>query len=337
MSEGLPDGWAVAALGEVAKIVTGKTPSTKQRDLYGGEIPFVKPGDLDQRPPLSQAAATVTDAGADHAPRLPPGSVLVSCIGNLGKLAILQREAICNQQINAVLPSSALNPRFTYYWARTIRPWMEANASATTVTILNKGRFMKAPVQIPPLNEQRRIVEKIEALMARSRRAKEALDAIPPLLERFRQSVLAAAFRGDLTADWRAQNPDVEPADQLLERIRAERRRRWEEDYLAKQRAKGKKPKNDKWKAKYEEPERVDHRSMPPLPDGWCWARWSEVGLSQNGRAFPSKLYCDDGIKLLRPGNLHVSGEVRWPAEATRFLPTECAERTPATSSAAES
>ena len=58
-------------------------------------------------------------------------------------------------------------------------------------------------------------------------RAKEALDAIPPLLDRLRQSILAAAFRGDLTADWRAENPDVEPASVLLERIRAERKVRW--------------------------------------------------------------------------------------------------------------
>ena len=53
------------------------------------------------------------------------------------------------------------------------------------------------------------------------RRAKEALDAIPALLDRYRQSVLAAAFRGDLTADWRSRYPDTEPASELLEHIRA--------------------------------------------------------------------------------------------------------------------
>jgi len=215
----LPNGWTHAELGDLADVVTGKTPPTKHPELYDGRIPFVKPGDLDRRLPLQEADTTVTEAGAEHAPRLPQGSVLVSCIGNLGKVGLLERDAICNQQINAILPSNALTPRFAYYWAKTIRPWMEANASATTVTILNKGRFVKAPVRLPPLNEQRRIVDKIEALTERSRRAKESLDAIPPLLDRLRQSVLAAAFRGDLTADWRAENPDVEPADQLLARL----------------------------------------------------------------------------------------------------------------------
>jgi type I restriction enzyme S subunit len=76
-------------------------------------------------------------------------------------------------------------------------------------------------VNIPPLPEQRRIVAKLDSLQARSRRAKEALDAIPPLLERLRQSVLAAAFRGDLTAEWRAKNPEVEPATELVARCPA--------------------------------------------------------------------------------------------------------------------
>ena len=118
----------------------------------------------------------------------------------------------------------------------------------------SQDKIRAARFPLPPLNEQRRIVAKLEALLARSRKAREALDAVPALLERFRQSVLAAAFRGDLTADWRAQNPDVEPASKLLERIRAERRRRWEEAELERMVARGKPPKDDRWKAKYEEP-----------------------------------------------------------------------------------
>ena len=62
-------------------------------------------------------------------------------------------------------------------------------------------------VALPPLSEQKRIVAKLDDLQARSEAAKEALDAIPPLLEKFRQSVLASAFRGDLTRKWREQNP----------------------------------------------------------------------------------------------------------------------------------
>jgi len=80
----------------------------------------------------------------------------------------------------------------------------------TSMAHLGAERFGNLDFPLPPLNEQRRIVAKLDELTTRSRAAREALDAIPPLLERFRQSVLAAAFRGDLTAEWRRQNPDVE-------------------------------------------------------------------------------------------------------------------------------
>lgn len=142
---------------------------------------------------------------------------------------------------------------------------------------LSLERFRIVRLPVPPLNEQRRIVAKLEALQARSRRAREALDAVQPLLEKLRQSILAAAFRGDLTKDWRAKHKDVEPASELLKRIRAERRKKWEESELAKMKAKGKAPTDDKWKAKYKEPEPVDATGLPELPEGWCWANLGEV------------------------------------------------------------
>ena len=159
------------------------------------------------------------------------------------------------------------------------RSYFKSNATGTAGNMPKiNGKIVKAtPVPLPPTNEQRRIVAKIEELTARSRNAKQALDAIPPLLERFRQSVLAAAFRGDLTKQWRQQNPNTEPASELLNRIRQDRRHRWEQDYLQTQKAKGKQPKNDKWKAKYKEPEPVDTTDLPELPEVWCWAAAEEL------------------------------------------------------------
>jgi type I restriction enzyme, S subunit len=136
---------------------------------------------------------------------------------------------------------------------------------------INMANMRALPVPLAPSNEQRRIVAKIEALFARSRRAKEAVDAIPPLLDRLRQSILAAAFRGDLTADWRAQHPDVEPADKLLERIRTERRRRWEEAQLARMRAKGKQPRHDNWRSKYKDSDPLQLPQDGEFPSSWSY------------------------------------------------------------------
>ncbi len=128
---------------------------------------------------------------------------------------------------------------------------------------LRKGDIERMPFPIPGSNEQKRIVAKIEALQERSGAANEAIDAIPPLLEKFRRSVLAAAFRGDLTKAWRAKNPGVEPAHELLERIRAERRHRWEATKPGK---------------KYNEPSTPDTANgTPDVPSSWAVVSVAEV------------------------------------------------------------
>jgi type I restriction enzyme, S subunit len=151
------------------------------------------------------------------------------------------------------------------------------------------------PIPLAPLREQRRIAAKIEALFEESRTARQALDGIPPLLKKFRQSVLAAAFRGDLTRDWREQRPDVEPASVLLERIRT--------DLSAKGR--------DLRKARYEEPKGVDTHGLPDLPEGWTWARFGEVVSSmKNGIYKPANVY-GDGVPCLRMYNIE-DGKIAW-------------------------
>lgn len=179
---------------------------------------------------------------------------------------------------------------------------------------------------------------KIEELQAHSRRAREALEAIPDLTEQFRQSVLAAAFRGHLTSDWREQQKregrEIEPASELLKRILVERRERWEQAEFDKLKAKGLTSDTlsaefAKRRKTYKEPTPPDSTNLRQLPGGWCWARWEQVGFSQNGRAFPSKHYSAEGVKLLRPGNLHVSGEIGWTDENTRRLSMEWAQRYP--------
>jgi type I restriction enzyme S subunit len=181
----------------------------------------------------------------------------------------------------------------------------------TTIKGITTSKFDGIQVPLPPLAEQRRIVAKIEALQERSRRAQDALSEVRPLLEQFRQSVLATAFRGDLTADWRAANPNVEPASELLHRIRAERHRRWERAELAEYEAQGQKtPKN--WGDRYKEPEPVDNSDLPELPVGWAWCQLSLLGgdplnAVQTG-PFGAQLhrteFTPEGVPVIAVGNL---------------------------------
>lgn len=202
--------------------------------------------------------------------------------------------------------------------------FMRISKWTTNIAHLGAGRFAEMDFPLPPLNEQRRIVDKIEALTARSRRAKEALDAVPALLDKLRQSILAAAFRGDLTKEWRAAHPDVEPASVLLDRIRKERRARWEEAELAKMRAKGSLPKDDKWKFKYVEPEPVNTDDLPELPEGWAWASVGQLLADDRdlfdgpfGSELKTSDYTDDGVRVIRLENI---AHLRFVSDRTTFI-----------------
>ena len=136
------------------------------------------------------------------------------------------------------------------------------------------------------LVEQRRIVSKIEELFSDLDAGVAALERAKANLKRYRAAVLKAAVEGKLTEQWRAGHPDVEPASELLKRILTERRRKWQQAQLAKYAAKGpgkKPPKN--WKDKYKPPAEADAANLPQLPEGWCWATLSQIGILDRGRS----------------------------------------------------
>lgn len=129
---------------------------------------------------------------------------------------------------------------------------------------------------LPPRSEQARIVEALDELLSDLDAGVAALMRVREKLKLFRASVLKAAVEGTLTAEWRKQHPQTEPASELLKRILTERRHRWEEDQLRKFKEKGRVPPNN-WKAKYKEPVAPDTTNLPSLPEGWCWARTEQT------------------------------------------------------------
>lgn len=134
----------------------------------------------------------------------------------------------------------------------------------------------------------------------RSQAAQKALETIPQLCDRFRQSVLAAAFRGDLTADWREKNPDVEPASVLLERIKKERRQCWENNLLSQ----GKNTKN----SKYQQPAESEDENFTTLPNTWCWTTLGNLAWSVKDGPHFSPKYSENGIPFISGGNIRAEG-----------------------------
>lgn len=175
--------WVTAKLKDVAKVVTGKTPQTSNSEYYGGDIPFVSPADLNEGI-LSETKTYLTSSGADQVYRVPKNTVLVSCIGNLGKLAITAKEVCFNQQINGLIfDEQKIFPKYGFYFAQTIKPQLEKSSSSTTLPIVNKSRFSDLEIKYPPLAEQRRIAAILDQADELRQKRQQAIEKLDQLLQ----------------------------------------------------------------------------------------------------------------------------------------------------------
>lgn len=175
--------WVTAKLKDVAKVVTGKTPQTSNSEYYGGDIPFVSPADLNECF-LSETKTYLTSSGADQVYRVPKNTVLVSCIGNLGKLAITAKEVCFNQQINGLIfDEQKIFPKYGFYFAQTIKPQLEKASSSTTLPIVNKSKFSDLEIKYPPLEEQRRIAVILDQADELRQKRQQAIEKLDQLLQ----------------------------------------------------------------------------------------------------------------------------------------------------------
>lgn len=219
----LPEGWLYATLEEISENIVDcphSTPKFVQYGKYCIDTTCIITGKII----LEKARYVSLETYHQRTQRLipKPGDILFSREGTIGIAVVIpdNMELCLGQRMMMFRPSACIIPTY-YMWAMTssvFKSQWKPKVIGTTSPHVNIRDLKIMVLPIAPLNEQKRIVGKIEALQTRSQRVKEAVDAIPQLLDQFRQSVLAAAFRGDLTADWRENNPDVEPASVLLER-----------------------------------------------------------------------------------------------------------------------
>lgn len=174
--------WPIESLAKLGVVQTGSTPSTADASLWDGDIPFVTPADLDQIQPITHTPRTISEKGGQGARLLKENSVLVCCIGSLGKIGIAGRSLATNQQINSVeFDSSLIFPRYGFYACSTLKNKLVTMAPATTVPIVSKSKFEQLKIPVPPLPEQRRIaaiLDQADALRAKRREALALLDSL---------------------------------------------------------------------------------------------------------------------------------------------------------------
>lgn len=196
----MKNNWQTKKLGEVCEVVTGTTPPKSDMTNYGNEIPFFKPPHLwDNLIHTTEEKLSLN--GAKKARVVPPNTVLVTCIGNLGRTGFVKREAAFNQQINAILENEKLIGKYLFYQAQSpsFRNQLERLATGTTVSIVNKKNFETIEIPVPPIETQHAIVSKIEELFSELDQGITDLKTAQAQLKVYRQSVLKHAFEGKLT------------------------------------------------------------------------------------------------------------------------------------------
>ena len=157
--------WQEVRLGEVGRVVTGKTPSYKNPQDWGDSTLFITPTDYKNYHKYAHnSERKISNIGKERFVKnlLPIHSILVTCIGSdMGKVVVNKAEALTNQQINAIIPNNgAINYNFLYYSMVDMYPILRTyGANGTAVPILNKSDFENLTIPLPPLTIQQKIAE----------------------------------------------------------------------------------------------------------------------------------------------------------------------------------
>lgn len=303
----LPEGWAWARLADLASqqrnafTIGPFGSSLKVSDYREAGVPLVFVRDIRAErfggPNTKYVSPQKAKELAAHVVR--PGDLLVTKMGEPpGDPAIYpagRPTAIVTADCIKLTPEASLTS--SAFLRLSIRsPVVREQIGEQTMGVaqqkLSLTRFKEVRTPLPPIPEQHRIVEKVEALLGQVNRVKERLDRVPLILKRFRQALLAAACSGELTKEWRT----AQPASRRPSPPRPA-------------------PSNDL-------PDYREHLDGQDFPQSWELVRVDRLTAIQNGRAFPSKEYMDrGGVRLLRPGNLHIRGVVEWTDDNTVSLP----------------
>lgn len=310
----LPEGWEWVRLGTLGYTQTGGTPSKSNSEYFGNDIPFIKPADITAQGVIYDNEG-LSIKGRDSLGRLAPsGSILMVCIGTIGKCQIINRTCSFNQQINSITPLANiadfiyLDVSSSYFQSLA---W--DNSSSTTIAILNKGKWESLLVPMAPLSEQARIVTNVKKLMSLCDQLEQqsltSLEAHSQLVETLLATLTNSQNAEELAENWARisqhfdtlfttetsidalkqsilqlavmgklvpQDPSDEPASELLKRIEQEKAQLVKEGKIKKQ-----KPLPP-----------ISNEEKPfELPEGWEWTTIQGLqpefqnGLSSRGNS----------------------------------------------------
>ena len=201
----IPAHWEVKKLSEVGNIVSGGTPSTKEKAYWNGNIPWISPADLSgyNEKYIVKGRKSISESGLKNssARLIPKGSVLFSSRAPIGYTVIAANNVCTNQGFKSIVPNQSLLSEYVYYFLKASKQAAEKVSSGTTFKEISLKAFSQLEMPLPPLPEQQAIVAKIEELLSELDNGKQQLQIALQQLKVYRQSLLKWAFEGKLTND----------------------------------------------------------------------------------------------------------------------------------------
>lgn len=211
------EGWCWRTLGDIGTWQAGGTPSRMHKEYYGGNIPWLKTGDLNDGI-ITSIPEYITEEGLNNssAKLNPKGSVLIAMYGaTIGKIGILGMPATTNQACCACINYEGIIQKYLFYFLLSHKDEFIALGGGGAQPNISKDIIVKTLIPIPPINEQERIVSKIDELLILLKSLDANKDALEATLEQAKSKILDLAIHGKLVP----QDANDEPASELLKRI----------------------------------------------------------------------------------------------------------------------
>lgn len=203
--------WKMMIIGDVGEVITGSTPSTKNKEFFDGKVPFVKPSDLNQGRHVMYSSDTLSEKGKDVSRPVRAGTTCVCCIGTIGKCGYLEVDGVTNQQINSIIPNSFMNDIYVYYYccSKAFQDKLWENSSSTTISIVNKSKMSALSIPVPEKEEQDVIALTLDRLFENEAKALLMAETVLSQIDTMKKAILARAFRGELGTNDPTEPPIV--------------------------------------------------------------------------------------------------------------------------------
>ena len=268
----VPKGWVWTTLGNIGVWQSGGTPSRSNKSYYGGNIPWLKTGDLNDGVITSIPESITEEAVANSSAKInPEGSVLIAMYGaTIGKLGILTFPATTNQACCACIEYFAITQYYLFYFLLSQRDMFISKGGGGAQPNISKEIIVNTAIPLPPFAEQERIVTEIESWFALIDEIEQGKADLQTAIKQTKSKILDLAIHGKLVP----QDPNDEPASELLKRINP--------DFTP-----------------------CDNAHYTQLPKGWAMCKLSDLCKIENGFAFSSDDYKSQGIPLVRISNIN--------------------------------